>query len=457
MVCALLFVIGCAAPPLVVTQAGPTIEPRGMLIADSTLAGERRADDVVPRHACGLQAARNRWIIVYYTHGFRGVDDERSIMYQIRRDAPDGPLLKEGFLAKTVTDWKVPAMAPPARGMVYFKQHGHAVAFGVPKGALIGGKPAPNANLFVAQWRVAARALVVKEDRLEHSKNHRDLHERTAAVEWLQFRLNDREDDIEILQPAGRMLPVDGKLPGDVAWMNQSFCPPVPANDAADTWVGCNHFDKGRLAVLKLDFNPKTSLYEWTTTGPLLSAPRPLSEASLAKSVDGWLLSARTAGAIAWFQATDPLGDWSPPVFGPEPKLSAPHTMFRCADGVLRLFAGDAAASPQKYDRDPMYMWDVTPAKTGVKLSNRQMVFDSETQKLAIRRVVRPRIDFALLFPPHNGEQLAAFSVTPRGYNFPYEGTNIPPLTAADKKASGLYFVRLRYAQDVPPAWCFAK
>src|SRR5436305_7937166 len=76
------------------------IKPAGMFITDSTLPGETRKDDVVPRHAVCIQAAKQRWLIVYYTHGFRGVDDERSIMYQIRRDGPDGPLVKEGFLAR---------------------------------------------------------------------------------------------------------------------------------------------------------------------------------------------------------------------------------------------------------------------------------------------------------------------------------------------------------------------
>ena len=88
-------------------------------------------------------------------------------------------------------------------------------------------------------------------------------------------------------------------------------------------------------------------------------------------------------------------------------------------------------------------------------LANRRVVFDSEERGLAMRRVVRPRIDFAELFPPHGRAQILAYSVTPRGYNDPYEGTSIPPATAADKAASGLYFSRLVYPTEVPPAWRF--
>jgi len=45
--------------------------------------------------------------------------------------------------------------------------------------------------------------------------------------------------------------------------------------------------------------------------------------------------------------------------------------------------------------------------------------------------------------------------VTPRAYNHPYEGTTIPPATAADKAASGLYYSRLVYQKDVPQTWRF--
>ena len=74
------------------------------------------------------------------------------------------------------------------------------------------GKAAPHANLFVAQWRTLGRPLVVKEDRLEKTSPSSVLFARTQDVEWVQFRLNDREDDIDIVQPVRRLRPRDGKL-----------------------------------------------------------------------------------------------------------------------------------------------------------------------------------------------------------------------------------------------------
>jgi hypothetical protein len=430
-----------------------TIEPGGMLIRECTLPGERRHNDVVPRHAVCIQAARERWVIVYTTHGYRGVDDERSVIYQVRRDAPDGTLLKEGFLARADADWKPEGVPPAPEGKAYFKQHGHAVAFGVPKGAVIDGKPAPNGNLFVAQWRVLGRVLVKREDRLEHARTSPELSAKTQDVEWAQFRLNDREDDIEIVQAADKLRQAGGwRLP---APMNQSFCPPVPFTDAADEWVGCNHFDRGRLAVLRFRFDPETAKYAWVQLSTFIDAGnRPVSEASMLRTADGWLVSARSTGAVVWFKAKDPFGEWSPPTLTPEPVLSAPHTTFRCADGVIRLFAGDSGASPQRFDRDPLYVWDVSH-RDRLSVTNRRVVFDSIEQKLAMRRAVRPRIDFCELFPLHRQVQIAAYSVTPRAYNFPYEGMAIPAVTDEDRAASGLYFSRIRYAAEVPLAWKF--
>ena len=66
----------------------------------------------------------------------------------------------------------------------------------------IAGKPAPSANVFVLKWRQVARVLDHERSYLENESAHPELRERTHTVEWLQFRLNEREDDIEILKPA---------------------------------------------------------------------------------------------------------------------------------------------------------------------------------------------------------------------------------------------------------------
>ncbi len=436
-----------------------SIEPLGPFIRECTLPGETLKDDVVPRHANAIQVSKDRWLVIYSTHGFRGVDDERSIVYQLRRSAPDGPVIKEGLLVRAKDNWRPEGVPPPPEGKTYFKQHGHMVAFGVPSGAVKDGQLLPHANVFVAQWRVLARILDHQRDFLE--KTPAALHQKTQAVEWVQFRLNDRGDDIEILQPV-RVLRQKGFEKGaafssaPAAWMNQSFCPPVPFNGDASEWVECNHFDRGRLAVLKFRFHPQTRLYEWVETGPLLTDPKlQLSEASLLRLADGWLVAARTnAGRVAWVRTANPFASWPPVVLAKEPAVSAPLTAFMCADGVVRLFTGDRAVSPQKYDRDPLYCWDVA-LDGAFTVRHRQTLFDSDQARLPMRRQIRPKIDFCELFPHHGRTQLVVHGVSTRAFNHLYEGTGIPPLHEAEKRASGIFCARITYRREPPPLWQF--
>jgi hypothetical protein len=112
------------------------IEIAGKLIHECTLAGERRTDDVFPAHPNGLQASARTWLLLYATRGWRAVDDDRSIVYQIRRGAADGALIKEGVLAQSIDDWD-----PLGDGTPVARQHGHPVLFGVPRGSSAWRRP----------------------------------------------------------------------------------------------------------------------------------------------------------------------------------------------------------------------------------------------------------------------------------------------------------------------------
>ena len=76
-----------------------------------------------------------------------GWDAIRSIIYQIRGHAPDGPVLKEGVVARASSGWD-----PFHEGVSLRKIHGMPMAFGVPKGAMRNGKPLPNQNVFAVKW-----------------------------------------------------------------------------------------------------------------------------------------------------------------------------------------------------------------------------------------------------------------------------------------------------------------
>ena len=119
------------------------IEHLGRLIDECPLPGQQFADNVFPSHPNGTQVAENRYLVIYATRGYRGIDDNMSICYQLRADDYVGPILSEGFLTRSTDDWD-----PFFDGHRYVRQHGHPVAFGVPDGALVDGRVPDHAGLF---------------------------------------------------------------------------------------------------------------------------------------------------------------------------------------------------------------------------------------------------------------------------------------------------------------------
>src|SRR6266550_1368330 len=107
-----------------------SIEHKGKLIHECTVPGETRKDDVFPAHPNGIRLSRDRFLFIYATRGFRGIDEDRSIIYQVRSEGFDGPVLKEGLLAASIDDWD-----PLGDGKRYKRNQGAPTAFGVPKGA----------------------------------------------------------------------------------------------------------------------------------------------------------------------------------------------------------------------------------------------------------------------------------------------------------------------------------
>lgn len=442
------------------------LEPRGRFIHECSLPGETKADGVSPRHANALQLSADRWLVVYSTHGYRGVDDERSIIYQIRRDAPDGAVLKEGFLSQGREDWFPPDFDKSflTAEQTIFKQHGHMTAFGVPQGAKIDGRTPPHAGLFVVKWRTRGRILNRDTNYLEHATVGPNEGRIGQLVEWVQFRLNAAGDDIDIVQSA-RTLRQTGYLEGpkftaadDVVWMNQSFVPAVPFSADATEWADVNSFDGGRIAAMKYRFNLQSGVYEWVEIGPRLSEPGGhIHEAGLSRVGDEWIISARRQRlpGIAWFRTSDLFTDAPTPTLATEPQCNAPLTSFVCADGVLRIFTGEAANSPYRNARDPLFLWDVDPAQN-FAATNRRLIFDSVATGLPIRKEVVPKVDFCELFPHQGRSQLIVYGVSMRGYDFPYRNRpDILAVNAAEKAAAGIYFAEITYRNEPPPRWQF--
>jgi hypothetical protein len=105
------------------TKMISTIEFKGKLLEECMLPGERYADDVFPGHPNGMLLSRNVWMLVYCTRGWRAVDDDRSVVYQLRRGGLDGTLIKEGFFRRrsmTGTHWVMVGGLSANRGILVF-------------------------------------------------------------------------------------------------------------------------------------------------------------------------------------------------------------------------------------------------------------------------------------------------------------------------------------------------
>jgi hypothetical protein len=421
--------------------------------------GETRAEEIVPAHPNGIQLSRDRWLTLFATRGYRGLDDDRSVVYQVRRDNPCGPVVKEGCLAASTDEWD-----PLSDGSRLVKQCGHPVAFGVPKGARIAGGPAPHANVFAATWRITPRVLDRGRNYLVHWSEAATPP--VDAVEWVQFRLNDTDDDIEFITRPTR-LRQRGYESGPAfcghetaTMMNQSFVTPVPMDHRAEQWVVTNHFGAS-LAALRYTFDPKLGRYVWTDIGPFLNDERKLwlIEASTLRRGDDWLVAARTGWGqqnIAWFRTDDLFTKPALPTVSDGIKSDAPHTAYLYPDGVVRVLGGDATVSPYGKPRCPLYLWDIDP-DAGFRASNRRVVFDPVERGLPLPLDTNPTADMAKLMPHPGGDTgYIIHRVRSDTMNFPSACTPLI-VTPAERDATAIYWAKITYDRDYPAPWRFAE
>jgi hypothetical protein len=436
------------------------IRHQGKLLHECPHPGETRADGFYPGHANAAQLSRNRFLIIYSTRGWRGTDDNTSIIYQLRSDAYDGPVITEGILTKSIDDWD-----PLGNGERCVKAHVHPVVFGVPSGAMIKGKPAPSANLFVAKWeRLGRRIDPATGFMLNVKETNPWLHAGSSAVEWMQFRLNEAADDIEIVRPVD-ILRQRGFNEGyafcdaPVRYMRQTMTPAVPFNDDGSEWIDYGYFDHNEIAALKYCYNVDRGVYEWTQTGPVI--PGDFTEPSVARYSDSWIVAVRLwssmriagGGPVTWFRIDDPFTDVPAPILPLQPRTTSPITMFQCADGALRLITNDPNISPYGHQRDPLYIWDVDPDRQ-FTAGEPQVLFYKRGAGIAIREEAGIAVDQGK-FLPHTGgcTQTVVHRVRPVATNDPKKlGAAV---AEADKEPAGMYYATVRYAESYPGMWAF--
>lgn len=441
------------------------IRYRGAYITDAGLPGESKAEGFIPHHPGLIRVAPGRWVVFFTTLDSKGWDAVQSVLYQLRANAPDGPVLASGVLAAPRDDWD-----PLGRGDQWSKRHGTPIPFGMPKGAARNGRPLPNANRFAVHWYRYAH--LRRNGELLNPVTGRGttewreglaLHKQVMRLEWAQFRLRDDERDIEILQPPQvmRQNGFDSDLAycagGDGFAMNSTLTPPLPLNDDCTEWVEFDVFSTDheihvphgtvQAAPVRFRFNTVTGLYEWVETGCRFDIPgRRLGESSLVRLGDDWLLAFRTwngTQATFFYRFSDPFGDLGRPRqdasgHGPD---EGPRLLYRCADGRLRLFGHRRALSPTG-TRDPLWMWEIHPDSLG--LGEPRVVAASRDCGLPFQQ---PYLHMPKLAAPDGDRQLILFSAVTRRLISNEEKT---PASPSERDAAGIHYADLLYDEVRP-------
>jgi hypothetical protein len=435
------------------------------LIVDTSIAGETKADGVVPAHPGGgaLRVSEDKWIIFFATLDTRGWDANRSIIYQLRRGAPDGKLIVEGAIERCRDNWQ-----PLEPDMKLFKSCGMPIAFGVPKGAIINNQPAVNANRFVVKWYRWAH--MPGDGRLMHPNHHSanwprglSVRDHTLRIEWMQFRLRDDELDIDVLaEPT--MLRQRGYESGDAFcelgpnyFTNHAMVPPSPTDDSHMHWLDCHTFvpygngpvEHGSIATVRFSFNIARDRYEWTRTGPLTHVPgRVIGEASVVRRDDHWLIAARSFthdGATCWFKTSDPFAPLPEPAI--TPTAPPPRTVFRSGSGAVWLFGN--APSPRG-DRRRLCAWRLDEQR--MRLTDETIVADAKQLGLPM---YRPMLDMAKLCPPIPGrsDELLLFRAITRRQTADQDLDH--DISEAEQAQAGIYAARLDLGHDASDPWRF--
>ncbi|MGA2327993.1 MAG: hypothetical protein ABSH05_17075 [Bryobacteraceae bacterium] len=147
----------------------------------------------------------------------------------------------------------------------------------------------------------------------------------------------------------------------------------------------------------------------------------------LVRDGDRWLIAAQRK-ATAWVATEDPFHKTSRTVSPPSPVANSPICAYCGADGVLRVFTGDATVLPQHKDRDSMYCWEIDP-DDGFPVVKRHTVYDTVAASLPIRPGASPKVDMCKLLPHGGGAtQYIVNCVSVRSFNHLYIGSTVRSL-----------------------------
>jgi len=426
------------------------IRYRGVLIPEAAVEGERSCDGMMPNYAQGMQGARDRWLVLFDTVDCHGRDCWRTIFYQIREGAPDGRVITEEVLVPMDPIDVLPD------GTELLRSNGQPSVFGVPKGALINGAVPDHANVFA----VTSFGCVVerKDGELQRVNQRPGLD--SAVIEpyheIMHVRLNDAEDDIEIISPRRRMQPADGSVVHGHGWAQ-----PIPDNAEHTVWLDsfsgrgdeADRVISHRVGAIRHTWNPGAREYEWTATGPIVEVKEGLrvSETNLVKLGEAdYALAVRSfnqGGHTYWYRTSDPFAAWGEWIETPD--TVGQRYAFLCGDGVLRVFLNRQDITPYGDRRNPLYTFDVAP--DGFVYSNRRVVMDARELGLPLSV---PFLDHVHLYEPIGDRQIMSVRTITCAQVWRQDDSANP--SPQEMEAAGIHYVEIVYDKPCKPRWQFA-
>lgn len=451
-----------------------SIAYKGFLVENCALAGEGRETWTAPAQSNAIQLSVDRWLIAFSTRSIRGVDDDKSIVYQIRKDKINGPLVKEDWVVRFTNDWE-----PFGDGRRFVMQHGCVVLFGVPMGAKINGETPAHHNRFVMMWRKVARYLNPETGVLESAGDAEipglvEDEFKTQTVEWVQFRYNPEDDDIEFTQNRKRLCQRGYEHERDTCslkgteHLNRVFVNPIAYDDECSEWVDLVypkdivHGKPSWRGVIPITFryDSKTQLYQWIDHGPLIRGPKgkTLWEGAIARCGDQFVITPRVTAkndyALAFAKTTDPFARGFEPVFKPW-SSNVPLTCYQCADGETRLFTGNRELSPNGSGRNPIYTWTIND---DFSLTDRHVVVDPVKENILPGEAPKNLcVDFPKLVDHAGGDkQTVIFRF--KTFNLAYkrgEGARGEPMNQEQLAACGVHYAEITYDRSYPARWIF--
>jgi len=431
------------------------IRYKGVYIDEAPFEGERKIDGMTPNYAQGLRLSKDRWLVMYDTVDRRGFDVWRGIFYQVRANAPDGKVLKNGILATPEP------VGETVNGTRLFMQCGQPTLFGVPKGARINGKTPENANVFAATWLkgpVLHYGALVDRARTTTMSDQGWTKEQIAAVQPLMsdgrqimhFRLNDTGDDIEVLSKPKTIQQVGSPDKRGYGWAQ-----PIRDNDDGTRWLEVLLIGSS-LAVTAHEFDPVIREYRWSRTGALTPLPTTSAgEPSLVKLRENdYVILVRgfsAGGNSFWYRTPDPFAPFGQPTATPD--TVGQRYAWLCADGILRLFMNRQRDNPYGDRRNPLFCWDVNP--DDFSYAGRRIVADVRREGLDQRTVPLkvPFVDHCHLFDCTGDRQGITFrAIAARQVARTAES---PDMTEADWRKGGIHYSEIVYNGNLRPDWTF--